>query len=114
MKLTPLSIAACSVRIDSSSSTVPHEPPMAHAPKLIVETDNPVLPNARYCITQSCGRIPTTMNRTFVVSLAVAAACAAVGAQAPSGLTSDALKGLPLRTLGPDITTGRVSDVDID
>src|SRR6187401_6519 len=55
-----------------------------------------------------------TMNRTFALSLAVAATCAALGAQAPSGVTSDALKGLPLRHLGPDITTGRISDVDID
>src|SRR6187401_1736162 len=55
-----------------------------------------------------------TMNRTFALSLAVAATCAALGAQAPSGVTSDALKGLPLRHLGPDITTGRISDIDID
>src|SRR3954451_9414780 len=54
------------------------------------------------------------MNRTFALSLAVAAACAALGAQAPSGVTADALKGLPLRSIGPDITTGRISDVDID
>ena len=53
------------------------------------------------------------MNRTLALSLTVAAACAALGAQSP-GLTSDALKGLPLRTVGPDITTGRISDIDID
>jgi photosystem II stability/assembly factor-like uncharacterized protein len=54
------------------------------------------------------------MNRTLLVTLTVAAACAALGAQAPSGLTADALKGLPLRSIGPDITTGRISDIDID
>src|SRR4029453_9569960 len=53
------------------------------------------------------------MNRTLALSLAVAAACATVGAQ-QSGLTSDSIKGLPLRTIGPDITTGRISDIDID
>src|SRR5262245_9889190 len=54
------------------------------------------------------------MNRTLVLSLAVAAAAAGVGAQGPSGMSGDVLKGLPLRSIGPDITTGRVSDVDID
>ena len=54
------------------------------------------------------------MNRTLAFSLAVAATCAALGAQTPSGVTADALKGLPLRSIGPDITTGRISDVDID
>jgi photosystem II stability/assembly factor-like uncharacterized protein len=54
------------------------------------------------------------MNRTLALSLAVAAACAALGAQTPSGVTADAFKGLSLRTIGPDITTGRISDVDID
>jgi len=54
------------------------------------------------------------MNRTFVLSVAVAAACAALGAQTPSGVTADALRGLPLRSIGPFITTGRIADVDID
>ena len=54
------------------------------------------------------------MNRTLALSLAVAATCAALGAQSPSGITAATIKGLPLRTIGPDITTGRVSDVDID
>src|SRR4051812_3991369 len=54
------------------------------------------------------------MNRTLALSLAVAATCAVVGAQSPSGLTSAIVKGLPLRSIGPDITTGRISDVDID
>ena len=54
------------------------------------------------------------MNRTLVLSLAVAAACASIGAQSPSGITAEMLAGMPLRTTGPDITTGRVSDIDID
>ena len=53
------------------------------------------------------------MNRTLALSLAVAAACATLGAQS-AGITPDTLKGLPLRSIGPDITTGRVSDIDID
>src|SRR5262245_45827632 len=57
MKLTPASIAACSVRIDSWSSTAPHDPPIAHAPKLIVDTLNPVRPNARYSIPAPATRI---------------------------------------------------------
>ena len=54
------------------------------------------------------------MNRTLLLSLTVAATCTALGAQAPSGVTSEALKGLPLRSIGPDITTGRISDIEID
>src|SRR6266571_3870082 len=50
---------------------------------------------------------------TFSLSISVAAACAVLGAQS-AGLMQDALKGLPLRSIGPDITTGRVSDVAID
>src|SRR5918993_913783 len=32
MRFTPLSIAACNARIDTSSSTSPQKPPIAHAP----------------------------------------------------------------------------------
>src|SRR5215467_11805364 len=53
------------------------------------------------------------MHRTFTVSLAVLALCAALAAQSPS-LTQDVLKDLPLRSIGPDITTGRISDIEID
>jgi photosystem II stability/assembly factor-like uncharacterized protein len=53
------------------------------------------------------------MHRTLTVSLLVLAVCAAVAAQSPS-ITQDALKGLPLRSIGPDITTGRISDIEID
>src|SRR3954465_15235585 len=53
------------------------------------------------------------MNRTLALSLAIAAACAAIGAQAPSGITPATVKGLALRSIGPDITTGRIADVDI-
>src|SRR4051812_23749525 len=54
------------------------------------------------------------MNRTLALSLSAALVCAVVGAQGPSGLSPDALKGIALRHIGPDITTGRISDVDID
>jgi photosystem II stability/assembly factor-like uncharacterized protein len=54
------------------------------------------------------------MNRTFVLGLAVAAAAASIGAQSQPRVTAEMLKGMPLRTTGPDITTGRISDIDID
>src|SRR5205085_10123118 len=54
------------------------------------------------------------MNRTLTLALIVLAACAGLRAQSLSGITQDNVKGLPLRSVGPDITTGRVSDVDID
>src|SRR3954452_5478685 len=50
MKFTPASIAVFSAAIDSLSSTLPHDPPIAQAPKLISETFQPVRPNGRYCI----------------------------------------------------------------
>src|ERR1700760_4080205 len=50
MKFTPASTAAFSAAIDSLSSTGPHEPPIAQAPKLISETFQPVRPNGRYRI----------------------------------------------------------------
>ena len=54
-----------------------------------------------------------TMNRILTVSLSLLALCAALAAQSP-GVTQDSLKGLPLRSIGPDITTGRISDIAID
>jgi photosystem II stability/assembly factor-like uncharacterized protein len=54
------------------------------------------------------------MNRTLALSLAVTVACAALGAQTPPVVTADTLKGIPLRSIGPHITTGRVSDIEID
>src|SRR6478672_1034331 len=53
------------------------------------------------------------MNRTLALSLAVAAACATLGAQS-AGISSDAVRGLALRSIGPDITTGRISDIEFD
>ena len=44
MKFTPASTAACSAANESRSSTGPHALPMAHAPKLMVDTDMPVRP----------------------------------------------------------------------
>lgn len=48
MKLTPWSMAACSVRIDSSSSTGPQKPPMAQAPNAMRDTVMSVRPSLRY------------------------------------------------------------------
>ena len=53
------------------------------------------------------------MHRTLTVCFSVLALCAALAAQGPS-ITQDTLKGLPLRSIGPDITTGRISDIEID
>ena len=50
MKLMPRSMALFSAAMDSSSLTAPQLPPMAHAPKLIGETFQPVRPNARFSI----------------------------------------------------------------
>src|SRR5262245_43952656 len=50
MKLTPASSAARSAWSDVSSSTDPHEPPIAQAPKLIVETFMSVVPSRRNSI----------------------------------------------------------------
>src|SRR4051812_39197252 len=54
------------------------------------------------------------MNRTLALSLSAAAACAAVNAQSPPGITTAALNGMSLRSIGPDITTGRIADIDVD
>src|SRR5215469_7634403 len=65
MKLTPQSTAARSASNDSASSTLPHAPPMAHAPKLISETFQGVLPSWRYFI----GEIPVSPNQARVLRL---------------------------------------------
>src|SRR3990172_8190020 len=51
MKFTPQSTALCSAANDSRSSTVPHAPPIAQAPKLTDETFHPVRPSSRYCMS---------------------------------------------------------------
>src|SRR4051812_24274132 len=50
MKLHPRSSARLSAASESASDCVPHEPPMAQAPKPISEQLNPCLPKGRYCI----------------------------------------------------------------
>jgi photosystem II stability/assembly factor-like uncharacterized protein len=57
------------------------------------------------------------MNRTFLYGVLAAICCAALGAQAPSGtdgINPASFRGIEFRSIGPNITTGRVSDVDID
>src|ERR1044072_2195665 len=56
------------------------------------------------------------MKPSFVIGCLVALGVAALGAQQGSGgaVTPDTLKGLSFRSIGPFITTGRISDVDID
>ena len=52
-----------------------------------------------------------------ILSLAAAAGVASaalMGAQEPAGLTTNTLKGLVLRSIGPTLTTGRVQDIEID
>jgi len=47
-KLTPRSAARFKAARESLSSTGPHVPPMAHAPKLMADTFQPVRPSSRY------------------------------------------------------------------
>ena len=54
------------------------------------------------------------MKRVFLPGLAALVCAVTLGAQGGQPLTSDSFKGLSLRAIGPYITTGRVSDVDID
>lgn len=57
------------------------------------------------------------VGTTRILSLAVAAGVASAvltGAQEPSGLTANALRGLELRAIGPTLTTGRIQDIEID
>src|SRR5689334_4108933 len=55
------------------------------------------------------------MHRTFLLGAAALICTAALGAQDGAGrITPDALKDYSFRSLGPSLTTGRVSDVDID
>src|SRR4029079_8984893 len=56
MKFPPKSIARSSAASDSLSSTEPHAPPIAQAPKLTAETFQPVRPNSRYCMHTSQSR----------------------------------------------------------
>src|SRR5580698_6475515 len=66
-KLTPQSSARKRALFDSASSTSPHVPPIAHAPKLTVETFQPVRPSARYCIGGAYqASWPTGMRVLFV------------------------------------------------
>jgi photosystem II stability/assembly factor-like uncharacterized protein len=56
------------------------------------------------------------MKPSFILGCAVALGAATLGAQQGGGgaITADTLKGLSFRSIGPFITTGRISDVDID
>ncbi|HMD34826.1 MAG TPA: hypothetical protein VKH42_07655, partial [Vicinamibacterales bacterium] len=53
-------------------------------------------------------------SRSFVLTMLLAASAGLGAFQNGSGLTSDALKGLELRGLGPGLATGRIQDVAID
>jgi photosystem II stability/assembly factor-like uncharacterized protein len=56
------------------------------------------------------------MKPSFILGCVVALAVATLAAQQGSAgaVSADTLKGLSFRSIGPFITTGRVSDVDID
>jgi photosystem II stability/assembly factor-like uncharacterized protein len=57
------------------------------------------------------------MNRSFSYAGIAALSCAMLGAQTPSGtegIDPGSFKGIEFRSLGPSVTTGRISDVDID
>ncbi len=54
-------------------------------------------------------------RRTLLILMAVGLVTAGLGArQGQAPMTSDALKGLELRSIGPALTTGRIVDVEID
>ena len=55
------------------------------------------------------------MPRTFILGAAAAVCAATLSAQnGAERLTGEAFKGVAFRSIGPNLTTGRVSDVDID
>src|SRR3982750_3124490 len=57
------------------------------------------------------------MDRAFSYGVIVIICCAALGAQTPAGtdgIRPESFKGLEFRSIGPSLTTGRISDVDID
>ena len=59
------------------------------------------------------------LRRIVLILASVTLVTAGIGArptppQAGTGLTSDLLKGVPLRSIGPALTTGRIVDVKID
>jgi photosystem II stability/assembly factor-like uncharacterized protein len=55
------------------------------------------------------------MQRSFYLGLVAALSAAALGAQnGADRLNADIFKGFAFRSVGPSLTTGRISDVDID
>ncbi|MCA1558999.1 MAG: glycosyl hydrolase [Acidobacteria bacterium] len=55
------------------------------------------------------------MRRVSICSVAVAVATTAVFAQSSGGrMNADSLAGLAFRSIGPSLTTGRISDVEVD
>jgi photosystem II stability/assembly factor-like uncharacterized protein len=55
------------------------------------------------------------MRSQVILGLAAMACAATLGAQnSNGGFSQDALKGFAFRSIGPSLTTGRISDVDID
>src|ERR1039458_3047890 len=57
MKFTPQSMAELSAARDSVSSTLPQVPPIAHAPKLMSETFQPVRPKSRSFMSYKIARL---------------------------------------------------------
>src|ERR1022692_1678555 len=57
MKLAPQSMAEWSAARDSVSSTLPQVPPIAHAPKLMSETFQPVRPKSRSFMSYKIARL---------------------------------------------------------
>ena len=54
-------------------------------------------------------------RRTLLIVVAIGLVTAGVGArQGQDRITAELLKGIPLRSIGPALTTGRVVDVEID
>jgi photosystem II stability/assembly factor-like uncharacterized protein len=53
-------------------------------------------------------------RRTLLILVAIGLVTAGLGARQQDRLTADVLKGLPLRSIGPSLVTGRIVDVEID
>ena len=55
-----------------------------------------------------------TAARTLLVAAGAATAIAALAGQSSDPMTADALKPFAFRSLGPSLTTGRISDIAVD
>jgi hypothetical protein len=53
-------------------------------------------------------------RRVWLAAVAAVMVTVAVGARQDDRLTTDLLKGIELRSIGPTLATGRIADIEID